>query len=56
MSETTSAPAAKPAFFYVVVSPFLAHQKGDTIKDTATIADIEAHYLAHVVRIAATAA
>ena len=53
--SATDAPAAKPAFFYVVVSPFLAYAKGDVIRDTAAIAVVEKDFLPHVVRVAASA-
>lgn len=49
----TDAPAAKPEFFYVVISPFLGHAKGDVIRDAAAIAAVEKDFLPHVVRVAA---
>ncbi len=52
MSATTS-PAAKPAYHYVVISPFLVYAKGEIVTDTAAIATIEKDYLPHVVRVAA---
>ena len=51
----TDAPAAKPEFFYVVISPFLGHAKGDVIRDAAAIAAVEKDFLPHVVRVAASA-
>ena len=51
MSEST--PAAKPAFHYVVISPFLSYSRGDKITDPAAVAVVEKDYLPHVVRVAA---
>ncbi len=53
--SATDSPAATPAFFYVVVSPFLAYAKGDVIRDEAAIEAVEKDFLPHVVRVAARA-
>lgn len=54
MTAPTSS-ATRPAFRYVVISPFLAYAKGDVIGDEAAIAVVEKDYLPHVVRIRADA-
>ncbi len=53
MAET-SMPAATPAFFYVVISPFLTYGKGDVVADAAAIVAVEKSYLPHVVRVRAS--
>jgi hypothetical protein len=53
MSATPSAPAARSAFHYVVLSPFLSYAKGDVITDSAAIAAVEKQYWPHVVRVTA---
>lgn len=55
MSATSSTPAARPAFHYVVLSPFLSYAKGDVITDAAAIATIEKQHWPHVVRVTAPA-
>jgi hypothetical protein len=50
MSGTTD---ARPAFRYVVISPFLSYAKGDVITDAAAISAVEKDFLPHVVRVAA---
>jgi hypothetical protein len=56
MSETPSMPVARPAFHYVVLSPFLSYAKGDVITDAAAMAKVEKQYWPHVVRVAAASA
>lgn len=55
MSDAIDAPASRPAFRYIVLSPFLSYAKGDVIENAAAIAVVEARFLPHVVRVRAGA-
>lgn len=55
MPGITDTPALRPAFCYVVLSPFLSYAKGDVIASAEAIAIVEERFLPHVVRVLASA-